>query len=191
MRRVRARLATFLALLQRWAEAGWAGSVLYSFGVVQSSIVPGPADVLFVPLAVANPRRAYYFALAATAGTLSGSTLLFFIGRGGLDLVEGTLAMLLGMTPDSLASARATLSEYGGWGIFLSTISPISTKLTSLASGAVEVPFVEFLAFLAAGRGLRTFVIAWVVRNGGAAWVRRVIGVPGKSATTAKLKAKR
>ena len=68
---------------------------------------------------------------------------------------------------------RGTLARYGGWAIFASTMSPLSTKLTSIASGAAGVPFLQFFVALAAGRLTRTLVFAWLVRHGGASAVAR------------------
>ena len=56
-------------------------------------------------------------------------------------------------------------------------MSPISTKWTSIASGAAGVPFLAFLGALSAGRLMRTLGLAFLVRHGGAQaverWVKR------------------
>jgi uncharacterized membrane protein YdjX (TVP38/TMEM64 family) len=52
-------------------------------------------------------------------------------------------------------------------------MSPLSTKLTSIASGAAGVPFHQFFLALAAGRLTRALGLAWLVRHGGADAVAR------------------
>ena len=166
-----------LARLQTWADAGWSGSVVFGWGLLQGCIFPGLVDLFFLPLTIARPSKAYRLAVAAIAGTLIGSAALYFAGAQALDLLQGPLAKLLGMSPEKFADTRATLAAYGGWAILASTMSPLSTKLTSIASGAAGVPFPEFFLFLAAGRSVRAFGIAWVVRNGGAEWIRQALGI--------------
>jgi membrane protein YqaA with SNARE-associated domain len=165
------------ARLQRWADAGWSGAVVFAWGMLQGCIFPGLADLFFLPLALARPERAYRLALIAAVSTVIGSVLLYFLGREALDLVEQPLARVVGLSRSTLGEYRATLARYGAWAIFASTMSPLSTKLTSIASGAVGVPFVEFVVALSAGRLTRTLVFAWLVRHGGAEavarWVRR------------------
>jgi membrane protein YqaA with SNARE-associated domain len=139
-------------------------------------VFPGLADVFFLPLALARPQRAYVLALIATTGTLVGSVLLYIIGASALSLVQGPVAAWAGITPSQLDAYRTTLGQYGGWAIFASTMSPLSTKLTSIASGIAGVPWPAFVGALLAGRLVRTIGLAWLVRNGGAAAVERWVG---------------
>lgn len=167
------RLARIHASLQRWADAGWSGSVVFGWGLLQGCVFPGFVDLFFLPLAVAQPARAYRLALIASAGTIIGSVLLYVVGAQALDLLEGPVARLLGVSPEKMEGARETLARWGAWAIFASTMSPISTKLTSIASGAVGVSFPAFLGALTAGRLTRTLVLAYLVRHGGAKTVER------------------
>lgn len=156
------------ARLQRWADAGWSGSVVLGWGLLQGCIFPGFSDLFFLPLALARPQRAYTLALLASVGTIAGSVLLYFAGASALSLLQSTLAEWIGITPAHLNEYRETLSRYGAWAILASTVSPLSTKLTSIASGAIGVPFVYFVGALTVGRVGRTMALAWMVRHGGA-----------------------
>ena len=167
------RIARIFATLQRWADAGWSGRVVLGWGLLQGCIVPGLADLFFLPLAIARPSRAYRLALIATAGTVIGSVLLYVVGARALFWIEGPIAELAGVSASHLDATRATLARYGGWAIFASTMSPLSTKLTSIASGAIGVPWPQFVGALLAGRLVRTFGLAWLVRHGGAEAVER------------------
>lgn len=156
------------ARLQRWADAGWSGSVVLGWGLLQGCIFPGLSDLFFLPFALARPQRAYVLALLASLGTIVGSVLLYSAGASALSVLHSALAEWIGITPAHLNDYRETLSRYGAWAIFASTVSPLSTKLTSIASGAIGVPFVYFVGALTAGRVGRTLALAWVVRHGGA-----------------------
>jgi membrane protein YqaA with SNARE-associated domain len=170
------RFARLHARLQQWADAGSANSVVLGWGLLQGFIFPGLADLFFLPLALARPARAYTLALVATAGTMIGSVGLYWFGHEALSVLQGPLASFFDLSPATIERYRGTLAEWGGWAIFASTMSPLSTKLTSIASGIVGVPFVEFFLALAAGRLTRTMVFAWLVRHGGAQAVERWTG---------------
>ena len=176
------RMQRIFARLHAWADAGWSGTVVFGWGLLQGCILPGFADVLFLPLALARPQRAYGLALIATAGTLIGSVLLYAAGASALSFLEGPVASWLGITREHLDQYRLTLGKYGAWAIFASTMSPLSTKLTSIASGIAGVPFWSFVGALLAGRLARTLALAWLVRNGGAAAVQRWIGTAPETA---------
>ena len=135
--------------------------------------MPGLADLFFLPLAVARPARAYRLALISSAGTIMGSVVLYFLGAQALEWLKGPVSGLFDLSPDRFEQMRVTLAEWGAWAIFASTMSPLSTKLTSIASGTVGVPFVTFVLALSAGRLTRTLGLAYLVRHGGARAVER------------------
>jgi membrane protein YqaA with SNARE-associated domain len=162
--------------MQRWADAGWSGSVVFGWGLLQGCIFPGLADLFFLPLALARPQRAYVLALIATSGTVIGSVVLYIAGASALSMLQGPVAEFLGISAAHLEEYRATLAHYGAWAIFASTMSPLSTKLTSIASGAIGVPWPAFVGALLAGRLVRTFAFAWLVRHGGASAIEKWTG---------------
>ncbi len=166
------------ARLRHWADAGWANSVVLGWGLLQGLVLPGLADLFFLPLAIAQPARAYRLALVASAGTIIGSVVLYVLGAEALQWLQGPVAQVFRVSPERLEESRAALARWGGWAIFASTMSPLSTKLTSIASGAVGVPWGEFVLALSAGRLLRTLGLAWLVRHGGAQAVERWVGTP-------------
>ena len=172
------------ARLQRWADAGWSNTVVLGWGLLQGFIFPGLADLFFLPLALARPARAYQLALVAAAGTLTGSIALYWAGHEALALLQGPLSSFFDLSAATIDRYHGTLASYGGWAIFASTMSPLSTKLTSIASGIVGVPFGEFALALAAGRLTRVFVLAWLVRHGGAAAVERWVRRPSTALNT-------
>ena len=178
------RIARSLATLQRWADAGWSGSVVFAWGLLQGCIFPGFVDLFFLPLAIARPKQAYRLALIASAGTLIGSVVLYAVGSRALSMLQGPVAEWLGVSAAHLDESRATLAKYGAWAIFASTMSPISTKLTSIASGAIGVPWPQFVGALIAGRLLRGLGLAWLVRHGGASAVERWVKVPASTSKT-------
>ena len=52
----------------------------------------------------------------------------------------------------------------GLWIVLLSTVTPLSNKLVSIAAGAFGVAALPFAATIAVGRGVRYAVVATVVR---------------------------
>lgn len=170
-----------LLLLRRWVDAGWGNSVVLGWGLLQGCIFPGLADLFFLPLAIARPERAYRLAFLATIGTLTGSIALYWVGSEALPVFEHVLEQYARVSPEDINEYRTRLAVHGSWAVFLSTMSPLSTKLTSLASGAVGVPFPGFALAVFGGRLTRTMVFAYLVRHGGAQAVARWTRIPVSS----------
>ena len=78
--RVRRALVALVARLHRWAESGHAGSAVCTWNALQGSVVPGPSEALFLPLGLADPRRAFVLAAWAALGATAGGLVAYAIG---------------------------------------------------------------------------------------------------------------
>jgi membrane protein YqaA with SNARE-associated domain len=165
------RLVRLLATFHRWAESGWAGSAVGSWAVLQGSVVPGPSDVLLLPLGMSDPRRVYYLAVWATLGATIGGLIAYAIGALAFEEVGRPLLGLIGITPRTLERSRRLFEERGWMIVALSAISPLSTKVVCLTAGSFGVPPLHFVAGLVAGRAARFLAVATLVRFAGE-WLR-------------------
>lgn len=168
--------------MQRWADAGWANSVVFGWGLLQASFVPGLAELFFLPLALAKPRNAFRLAAFSATGTILGSIALYWTGALALAHISGPMSEWLGIGASSMSRMHEILDRYGWLAVVASIFTPLSTKLTSVASGAFGVPFAAFLPALTAGRLTRVMLIAYVVRHGGADRVAKWLKVPEQAA---------
>jgi len=147
---------------------GWAdrpGGVWALFGIsfAESSFFPIPPDVLLLPLALGRPRRAFWFALVCTAGSVLGaiggyvigSFLFTSIGQPILDFYgAGEQYDALGrMYNDNL---WLTLGTAG--------FTPVPFKVFTIAAGAFGVGFMPFVFISALSRGGRFFLVAGLIR---------------------------
>ncbi len=151
---------------------------MFGYGVLQSLIVPGLSDGLFLPLSLAQPRKAYRLALAAGFGTLVGATLLYWAGGNVLATLMESYGRYFGINPEGLARAEELLTRYGWLLVVGSTFSPISTKLLSVSAAAFGMPYAVFIAALGLSRFARVYLFAWAIRKFGATAVREALGVP-------------
>ena len=173
------RVRRVVAVLHGWAESGWSKSAVAAWGVLQGSVVPGPADALLVPLGLADPRRAYTLALWATVGSIAGGVCAYLLGAHAFDRIGEALVAWVGIGAPQLEMSRALFERYGGAIVAASAIFPISTKVMCIAAGVFGVPFPEFAVGIAAGRALRFFVVATVLRFAGErllTWMARKAG---------------
>jgi len=153
-----------LARLHRLAEAGWAATAVGAWAFLQASVVPGPVDGVLVPLGLADPRRAWRFAWSALAGATLGSVVAYAIGTFAFESVGRAILGWLGVAPTDVEQFRAMFQQKGLWLVLVSTMTPLSAKLISIAAGAFGIPLLPFVATMAVGRGVRFGVVAAVVR---------------------------
>jgi membrane protein YqaA with SNARE-associated domain len=164
---VRRALLALIARLHRWAESGHAGSAVCTWNALQGSVVPGPSEALLVPLGLADPPRAPRLAAWAALGAIAGGLAAYAIGLWAFDTVGQPLLELFGVGPRQFARLEGLFRARGAWLILLSTVSPLSTKLTCIGAGAFGMPFLPFLGALVVGRAARFAVVGWLVRVAG------------------------
>ncbi len=80
------------------------------WGLLQGMVLPGLADLFFLPLAVARPARAYRLALVSSAGTIIGSVVLYFLGAQALPWLTASVSGVFDLSPEKFDGIRATLA---------------------------------------------------------------------------------
>lgn len=166
------------AALHALAERGWAATAIGTWSFLQGALVPGPVDTLLVPLGLADQPKAYRFAWAAVVGSVLGATAAYAAGALAYDTVG---AWVLGLfdAHGNIDVWRARFQGHGWWVVFISTVTPVSSKLVSVAAGAFGVPLWEFAAAMFVGRLLRFMTVAFVVQRFGRGidrWIARRYG---------------
>jgi membrane protein YqaA with SNARE-associated domain len=169
-------LGRVIALLHRWAESGWAGMAKTTWEFLQSSVVPGPSGAVFAPLVVADPDRAPRLAAWAATGAIAGGCIAYLIGARGFEGLGHPIMTTLGVTEARLLSTRAMFAHHGWLLVFISTVSPLSTKLTCIAAGAFGLALPEFLPALIVGRLIRFAALTVLLRFAGERLQARLLG---------------
>ncbi|HJU90019.1 MAG TPA: VTT domain-containing protein [Gemmatimonadaceae bacterium] len=185
-RGVRGWVLRIYSRIYRWAESGWARTATGTYGLVQGSVMPGPSDALFLPLSVADPKRAPTFAAWSVAGLTVGSLIAYCIGVFAFDQVGVTIIGWLGFSPEQLERVRVLFAEKGWVVIVLGSLPMASPKLTAIAAGAFGYPLPVFIVIVFIVRAVRFFAVAFLIRYAGermTAWIERKLGRPLTAAT--------
>jgi len=140
-------------------RSGW-GLAILSFS--ESLFFPIPPDVALMPMAAARPQKWIWLAALCTAASVLGGLLGYLVGA---FLYESLGAWLLDIYDAREAFAR--LSElYQEWGLIIvltAGLTPVPYKVFTIASGVMALNLPVFLLGSLLSRGLRFFVVAWLV----------------------------
>ena len=173
------RVLWLMDVLHRWAESGWSGTALFSWGTVQGSVMPGPTEGLYVPLSLADPRRAYRLAVFAAFGSIVGGILAWYIGAHLFSEVGMRVLEWMGMTEPRLDATRELVERYGWMLVAFSAIAPVSTKTACISAGVLKMPFPEFAIGITIGRVIRFAIVATILKFAGERlrqWILRRTG---------------
>ena len=153
-----------LSLAARKSAEWWLALIAF----VESSVFLVPADVLFLPMALSRPNRAYRYALIATAASVLGGVAGWFIGHYAYDAVARPILEFYGKFDEF-----ETLRLSSGDGIILlmlvtsglAHLPPI--KVVTILAGVVGFPLGWFIVSAIVARGARFLFLAWLLRRYG------------------------
>jgi membrane protein YqaA with SNARE-associated domain len=144
------------------AAKPWATKALAAIAFAESSVFPIPPDVMLVPMCLAKPKRAFYYAGICTIASVLGGILGYAIGALLYDSVGHFLVSLYGYG-DKMEAFRAAYAEWGAWIILIKGATPIPYKLVTIASGFAGYNFGWFVVLSIITRGIRFFVFAGIL----------------------------
>ncbi|MBA6390449.1 DedA family protein [Colwellia sp. BRX10-3] len=151
----------------KWAEHKFAPRILAILTFAESVFFPIPPDVLLAPMVMAQRDKAWRFATITTIASVLGG----IVGYGlGYLMFEPWIQPLITEFGYQARFDKAMLwfSEWGVWVVFIAGFSPIPYKLFTVSAGFLSMAFLPFLLASAIGRGMRFFLVAGIIRWGGA-----------------------
>jgi membrane protein YqaA with SNARE-associated domain len=142
---------------------------LWTMGAIsfaESSVFPIPPDVMLIPMALAHPKRAWYYATICTLTSVAGGILGYAIGAVLYDSVGQWLINLYGYA-DRVEGFRAAYAEYGAWIILLKGLTPIPYKVVTITSGFANYNLFLFIVFSIIARSMRFYFLAFLLNRYG------------------------
>ncbi|AZO61046.1 DedA family protein [Mesorhizobium sp. M1A.F.Ca.IN.022.07.1.1] len=153
-----------MSLAARKSAEWWLAFIAF----VESSVFLVPADVLYLPMALSKPERAYRYALVATVASVLGGVAGWFIGHYAYEAVAKPILEFYGKY-DEFEQLR-TSSGVGFIVLMLITsgaahLPPI--KVVTILSGVIGVNLLLFIGLAIVARGARFLLLAWLLRRYG------------------------
>ena len=134
---------------------------------VESSFFPIPPDTMLIPMSLARPDRAWFYAHVCTLTSVAGGVLGYFIGAVLYDSVGLWLIQLYGYN-DKVEAFRQAYAQWGALIILLKGLTPIPYKIVTITSGFAGYNFPMFVLLSFIARGMRFYLLAFLLNRYGA-----------------------
>lgn len=144
------------------ADKPYALWILGLVSFAESSFFPIPPDVMLIPMSLARPHRAWFYATVCTITSVAGGVAGYLIGALLYDSVGQWVINLYG-GGDKVDAFRALYAEYGAWIIIGKGLTPIPYKLVTIVSGFAGYNVWLFILCSIIARGGRFFIVAIVL----------------------------
>ncbi len=157
-----------------WASSRWGTLALFILAFAESSFFPIPPDVLLIALCLGATCRSFKYAAVCTAGSILGALAGYSIGYFLWQNASGENTPLAEwffnhvFTREGFGSVQQMFEKYNFWVIFTAGFTPIPYKLFTIAAGVFDINLLGFVLASVVSRGMRFFLIAWLIWRFGA-----------------------
>ena len=150
--------------LVSWSDSPYAPLVLFVVSLLDSATIFLPPEPLLISMSVVQPNRALLYAAIATASSVLGATITYYVGRlGGRPLAERFVR------GERIETAEDFFQDHGALTTGIAAFTPVPYPIFALAAGITRLGVWRFVLASLAGRGARFFGIGLAIYFFGAA----------------------
>ena len=147
-------LRALYAWMLRHASGPHAWAALACFAFAEASFFPIPAELMLLPMMVADRKRAFRLGAWAALWSVMGGMLGYAIGALFWEMLGLPLIHFLHIPLAEVESLRQRYTDHA-YLIVGQGLTPIPYKIVTIASGLAGVPFLAFMGYSAITRSLR------------------------------------
>lgn len=157
-----------------WSESRWGWLALFVMALFEASFFPLPPDILLIALCLGATKRSFRFATICLTGSVLGAALGYIIGYFLWTTPSGEATALANLfyeyifSVDSFNNVGALYDRFNFWIVFTAGFTPLPFKLFTIAGGMFHINFLMFIIASIVSRGMRFFLIAWLIWKFGA-----------------------
>ncbi|MFY1668432.1 DedA family protein [Plantactinospora sp. WMMB334] len=161
---------------------GWIAGVIDAMGVpgvgllvlLENIVPPMPSELVLAMagyLSGEGRMNVVLVALSATAGSVLGALLLYWLGATlGEDRLKRWLDRIPLLDLDDLERADRWFERYGSWAVLFGRMIPVVRSLVSIPAGADRMPVGRFLALTTLGSGVWNAIFVGLGYGVGSSW---------------------
>lgn len=152
-----------------WSNSRWGWLALFIIALCESSWFPIPPDILLIALCLGATKKSFRFAGITLLGSIIGAMLGYAIGHflwmtpAGDPTAVANFFFENVFSAESFDNVGAMYDKYNFWIVFTAGFTPLPYKLFTIAGGMFDINFTMFLIASTISRGMRFFIIGWLI----------------------------
>jgi len=154
-----------ISLAERKSARYWLGFIAF----VESSVFVIPADVLFIPMTMVQPKRAWHYALIATVCSVLGGIFGWLLGFYAYETLARPILDFYGKLDSFEALRHGASFEILLLFLITSGLSHLPPmKIVTILAGVAGINLWLFILLAVVTRGARFCLLAWILQRYGA-----------------------
>ena len=158
------KINSLISRAQENAVKPLANKLLAFISLIESIIFPIPVDPLLAGLTLAAPQKTFRFALVCTIGSVVGGIIGWLLGFLIGPSIESIFMDIPWFTEEEFIAVKDAYKQNGMLIIFLGAFTPLPYKIITITSGVAGVNIFAFILMSIVGRGIRFFIVAYLVK---------------------------
>ncbi|WP_246464850.1 YqaA family protein [Bartonella phoceensis] len=153
-----------VSLANRRTAPHWLGFIAF----IESSVFPIPVDVLYIPMILVHPKRAYRYAFIATVCSVLGGIAGWFIGHFAYATLAKPILEFYGKVESFEALHNSATLQFLVLLLITSGflhLPPI--KIVTILAGVTDMHLELFILICIFARGARFYLLAWLIQRFG------------------------
>jgi membrane protein YqaA with SNARE-associated domain len=135
---------------------------IFFIGYVEAIIFPLPQEIFMVPMMLSERSKVFRIAFYSFIGSILGGITAYYLGLLFFDSVVNPIINFYDYSHHFLFF-KDQINEFGFIYVFIGGFTPLPFKIITLTSGALNIPFWNFLIAAILSRGLRFYLVGFLV----------------------------
>lgn len=157
-----------------WSDSRWGWLALLFIALFEASWFPLPPDILLIALCLGATKKSFRFATLCLIGSIVGAAIGYGIGHFLWIAPNGDPTPIASFfyehvfSVESFNNVGRLYDRFNFWIVFTAGFTPLPFKLFTIAGGMFDINFIMFILASIVSRGLRFFLIGWLIWRFGA-----------------------
>ena len=148
--------------IKSFSNTRFAMPFIFFIGYVEAIIFPLPQEIFMVPMMLSERSKVFRIAFYSFIGSILGGITAYFLGLLFFDSVVNPIINFYDYSHHFLFF-KDQINEFGFIYVFIGGFTPLPFKIITLTSGALSIPFWNFLIAAILSRGLRFYLVGFLV----------------------------
>ena len=148
--------------IKSFSNTRFAMPFIFFIGYVEAIIFPLPQEIFMVPMMLSERSKVFRIAFYSFIGSILGGITAYYLGLLFFDSVVNPIINFYDYSHHFLFF-KDQINEFGFIYVFIGGFTPLPFKIITLTSGAFSIPFWNFLIAAILSRGLRFYLVGFLI----------------------------
>ena len=148
--------------IKSFSNTRFAMPFIFFIGYVEAIIFPLPQEIFMVPMMLSERSKVFRIAFYSFIGSILGGITAYYLGLLFFESVVNPIINFYDYSHHFLFF-KDQINEFGFIYVFIGGFTPLPFKIITLTSGALSIPFWNFLIAAILSRGLRFYLVGFLV----------------------------